>query len=129
MYVLREFYKYYLQTIEKEVVFLNRTIMISVCLFISLLVPVSFASAQIPSYAKWGKTAIEETTKKYPDQNVTDYRYDGKVFISDVREQYDFEFTLKKEDGQSREIRVYVLVNPKTDQVIDVKYDEIEEFQ
>ncbi|KMM39076.1 DUF3889 domain-containing protein [Guptibacillus hwajinpoensis] len=108
---------------------MNRTIMISVCLFISLLVPVSFASAQIPSYAKWGKTAIEETTKKYPDQNVTDYRYDGKVFISDVREQYDFEFTLKKEDGQSREIRVYVLVNPKTDQVIDVKYDEIEEFQ
>ncbi|MBN8210597.1 DUF3889 domain-containing protein [Bacillus sp. NTK071] len=108
---------------------MKRTFMIGFCLFIFLLVPVSFASAQIPSYAKWGKTAIEETTKKYPEQKVTDYRYDGKVFISDVREQYDFEFTLKKENGQLREIRVYVLVNPKADQVIDVKYDEIEEFQ
>lgn len=108
---------------------MKRAMMIGLWVFICLLVPASFASAQIPSYAKWGKTAIEETTKKYPNQSVTDYRYDGKVFISDVREQYDFEFTLKKEDGQSREIRVYVLVNPKADQVIDVKYDEIEEFQ
>ncbi|WP_169525178.1 DUF3889 domain-containing protein [Pseudalkalibacillus hwajinpoensis] len=108
---------------------MKRTIIIGLFMLLCLLVPVSFASAQIPSYAKWGKTAIEETTKKYPEQDVTDYRYDGKVFISDVREQYDFEFTLKKEDGQTREIRVYVLVNPKADKVIDVKYDEIEEFQ
>ncbi len=102
--------------------------MIGLCLFICLLVPASFASAQVPSYAQWGKTAIEETTKKYPDQKVTDYQYDGKVFISDVREQYEFEFTLEKADGQSRKIRVYVLVNPKDNQVIDIKYDEIEEF-
>ncbi len=105
-----------------------KAIMISLCLFVTLLVPASFAKAEIPSYAKWGKTAIEETTKKYPNQKVTDYRYDGKVFISDVREQYNFDFTLKT-NGQSREIRVYVLVNPKKDQVIDVLYDEIEEFQ
>ena len=107
---------------------MKKNIIISICLFVCLLIPVSHVGAELPSYAKWGKVAIEETTKKYPEQNVTDYRYDGKVFISDVREQYNFEFTLKT-NGQSREIRVYVLVNPKSDQLIDVLYDEIEEFQ
>ncbi|MGB8001858.1 MAG: DUF3889 domain-containing protein [Anaerobacillus sp.] len=107
---------------------MKKNVIISICLFVCMLIPLSHVEAQVPSYAKWGKTAIEETTKKYPDQKVTDYRYDGKVFISDVREQYDFEFTLKT-NGQSREIRVYVLVNPKNDQLIDVLFDEIEEFQ
>lgn len=101
--------------------------MIIFSLLVMFVLP-SHAHGEAPSYAKWGKIAIEQTTKKYPNQQVTDYRYDGKVFISNVREQYDFEFTLKK-DGQSREIRVYVLVNPQTDELIDVKYDEIEEFQ
>ncbi|WP_347551103.1 DUF3889 domain-containing protein [Pseudalkalibacillus hwajinpoensis] len=104
------------------------TLFLSLFLFVSFLLPATFAEAQLPSYAKWGKTAIEETTKKYPDQQVTDYRYDGKVFISDVREQYNFEFTMKTENGTSREIRAYVLVNPKTEQLINVLYDEIEEF-
>ncbi|MCA0172524.1 DUF3889 domain-containing protein [Bacillus sp. RAR_GA_16] len=105
-----------------------RKMMLLVSLLILFLFPVSYVHGEAPSYAKWGKIAIEQTTKKYPDQQITDYRYDGKVFISNVREQYDFEFTLKQND-QSREIRVYVLVNPQNDELIDVKYDEIEEFQ
>ncbi len=106
---------------------LNKLIAVLAMTFI-LLVPIAHVGAEPPSYAKWGKTAIQETSQRYPDQQITDYSYDGKVFISDVREQYDFEFTLKQ-NGQSREIRVYVLVNPKKDQLIGVKYDEIEEFQ
>ncbi|WP_273849913.1 DUF3889 domain-containing protein [Guptibacillus spartinae] len=104
-----------------------RKVMLLFSLLIMVLLP-SHVYGEAPSYAKWGKIAIEQTTKKYPNQQVTDYRYDGKVFISNVREQYDFEFTLKQ-NGQSREIRVYVLVNPQSDELIDVKYDEIEEFQ
>ncbi|MYL64557.1 DUF3889 domain-containing protein [Bacillus hwajinpoensis] len=110
-----------------EVVELLQKLIFLLSITVLFLVPIN-VHAEAPSYAKWGKMAIEETTKKYPDQQVTDYRYDGKVFISDVREQYDFEFTLKQ-NGQSREIRVYVLVNPQKDKLIDVKYDEIEEFQ
>ena len=110
-----------------EVVELLRKMMLLFSVLVMFLLP-SHVHGEAPSYAKWGKIAIEQTTKKYPDQQVTDYRYDGKVFISDVREQYDFDFTLKQ-NGQSRKIRVYVLVNPQSDELIDVKYDEIEEFQ
>ena len=111
-----------------EVVEVLRKMMLLFSLLVMFLFPVSHVHGEAPAYAKWGKIAIEQTTKKYPNQQVTDYRYDGKVFISNVREQYDFDFTLKQ-NGQSREIRVYVLVNPQSDELIDVKYDEIEEFQ
>lgn len=101
---------------------------ISICLLLALFLSTSFAGAQPPSYAEWGKIAIQETTKQYPEDKVVEYTYDGKVFISDERHQYNFEFTLKSADEQSKKVRVYVLANNKTDKLIDVYFDDIEEF-
>ncbi|QTM98834.1 DUF3889 domain-containing protein [Sediminibacillus dalangtanensis] len=77
-----------------------------------------------PEYAEWGSIALEDAKAQYPDYNATDYAYQGKVFISDEREQFNFLITL--EGDETKEVRVYVLVNPKTEQLIDVYFDEME---
>lgn len=100
---------------------------LSVLMILTLVVQAPIASAQPPSYAEWGKIAIQQTKKQYPNQNVTEYTYDGKVFISDERHQYNFDFTLES-NGVSKNVRVYVLVNDKKDELINVYFDDIEEF-
>ncbi|SDL93316.1 DUF3889 domain-containing protein [Sediminibacillus halophilus] len=77
-----------------------------------------------PEYAQWGNIALEDAKAQYPDYNATDYAYQGKVFISAEREQFNFLITLEGEE--TKEVRVYVLVNPQTEQLIDVYFDEIE---
>lgn len=101
---------------------------LSIFLCLALFTSASFTNAQQPSYAKWGKIAIQETTKQYPEDKVVEYTYEGKVFISDERHQYNFEFTLKSSDDQSKKVRVYVLANNKKDELINVYFDDIEEF-
>ncbi|WP_270181404.1 DUF3889 domain-containing protein [Alkalihalobacillus sp. CinArs1] len=100
---------------------------LSLMLGLALLIQGPFASAQQPSYAEWGKIAIQETKKQYPEESVTEYTYDGKVFISDERHQYNFDFTLKS-NGMKKNVRVYVLVNDKKKELIDVYFDDVEEF-
>ncbi|MDQ0862281.1 DUF3889 domain-containing protein [Bacillus sp. V2I10] len=102
-----------------------RKVMISI-LFIFLLLPATIGQAQPPDYAKWGKIAVEETKKQYPNAQISDYTYQGKVFISDERVQYNFEFSLIT-NQQKKKVHVYVLVNPKSDKLIDVNFDEIEQ--
>ncbi|MCF6408587.1 DUF3889 domain-containing protein [Pseudalkalibacillus salsuginis] len=82
---------------------------------------------QQPDYAQWGKTALQETMKKYPNYKVINYEYDGKVIISEERTQYNFEFILKQ-NAKEREVNVYVLVNPKNNQLINIHFDEIQDL-
>jgi hypothetical protein len=89
-----------------------------------LLIPVNIGLAQQPEYAKWGTIAVDETKQQYPDQELVDYQYEGKVVISDKREQYNFKMTLELNE-ERKEVRVYVLVNPKKEELIDVYFDEV----
>ncbi|MGP4059963.1 DUF3889 domain-containing protein [Halobacillus litoralis] len=98
-------------------------VFILVLVFLSL--SFNHVFAQPPEYAKWGKTAVEETVKKYPDSELVNYDYNGKVIISEDRSQYNFKFTLNTANGQKKEVLVYVLVNQKSDQLIDVHFDEL----
>ncbi|RXI96477.1 DUF3889 domain-containing protein [Anaerobacillus alkaliphilus] len=91
-------------------------------LFLILQTTTGFAQQQ-PEYAKWGKIAVEQTTKQFPKYEMVDYKYEGKVVISDERQQYNFKMTLEL-NGERKEVRTYVLVNPKQDQLIDVYFDE-----
>ncbi|UOQ43693.1 YqzG/YhdC family protein [Halobacillus salinarum] len=84
--------------------------------------------ARQPEYAQWGKTAVEETAKKYPGWNLTEYEYDGKVFISDNREQFNFKFVLENENQQKKDVLVYVLVNKPQNKLIDVYFDELQDL-
>ncbi|WP_226579096.1 DUF3889 domain-containing protein [Halobacillus litoralis] len=93
-----------------------------VLVFLSLSFNHVFAQ---PEYAKWGKTAVEETAKEYPEWKLINYDYNGKVVISEERTQYNFKLTLESDEEQKKQVLVYVLVNPKTDQLSEVQFDEI----
>ncbi|MYL38098.1 DUF3889 domain-containing protein [Halobacillus litoralis] len=77
-----------------------------------------------PDYAKWGKIAVEETDKNYPDFDLVNYEYQGKVAIADNREQYTFLFTMDQ-DGTKKKVRAYVLINPAEDQLIEVQFEDM----
>ncbi|WP_408007001.1 DUF3889 domain-containing protein [Pseudalkalibacillus sp. A8] len=101
--------------------------MIIVLLLLSCFGLSNDSYGQQPDYAKWGKSAVQETMKQYPNFKIVNYEYDGKVIISDERSQYNFEFTLEQ-DEKEKKVNVYVLVNPKTNQLIDIHFDEIEDL-
>ncbi|MGO4886260.1 DUF3889 domain-containing protein [Anaerobacillus sp. MEB173] len=90
------------------------------CFALLFIVAANVGGAQQPEYAKWGNTAVTEVKKQHPDWKVTDYLYEGKVIISDERQQYNFKLTIENVG----EVRVYVLTNPKTDKLINVHVDE-----
>lgn len=87
------------------------------------LLPLNYGFGEDPEYAKWGNIAVKQTQEKFPDYDLTDYLYEGKVVVSEARHQYNFKLILKK-SRETKEIRVFVLVNPKQDQLIDVFFDE-----
>jgi hypothetical protein len=47
---------------------MNTILKVMTILFIFLLLPATMGQAQQPDYAKWGKTAVEETKKQYPSE-------------------------------------------------------------
>ncbi len=100
----------------------KRILMVMVLML--MLQATSVFAQQEPEYAPWGKIAVERTTKQFPKYEVVDYLYEGKVVISDERQQYNFKLILELND-EKKEVRTYVLVNPKQKKLIDVYFDEL----
>lgn len=78
-----------------------------------------------PSYAKWGRLAIQEAMKKYPTAEIVDYLHVGRQSISDSTAQETFKLWLKQE---GREFGVYIRIrfNTRTEMVQSVTMDESE---
>lgn len=92
-------------------------------LYTSNLLHTAYAQQKpIPSYAKWGQLAVNETQKKYPNAQVVDYLHIGKV--SGVRSSTEkFKLWLK---GTQKEFGVFVNIefNNETEKVINITYKE-----
>jgi hypothetical protein len=100
-------------------------------LMIALSLPLSYfasignnvnAEITIPSYAKWGRLAMEETRAKYPDAQIIDYLHIGKETKGDTSVE-KFKLWLK---GKDKEFGVFIDIsyNSKTEEVIKVTYKE-----
>ena len=77
------------------------------------------AQQEIPSYAKWGKIAIEETQAKYPHANIIDYLHEG----SETKGNSTIEkFKLWLKDGE-KEFGVFVRIEYTTQTEAVVKID------
>ena len=77
------------------------------------------AQQEIPSYAKWGKIAIEETQAKYPHANIIDYLHEG----SETKGNSTIEkFKLWLKDGEN-EFGVFVRIEYTTQTEAVVKID------
>ncbi|MET3726671.1 hypothetical protein ABID52_000252 [Fictibacillus halophilus] len=73
-------------------------------------------------YSKWGKMALAETKKKYPNSDVSDYQYDTRRVSPDGTISDFFDFTVN-EDGKKRLVKVGVM---HTDEkLIDMKVEEL----
>ena len=73
-------------------------------------------------YSKWGKMALAETKKKYPNSDVSDYQYDTRRVSPDGTISDFFDFTVN-EDGKKRIVKVGVM---HTDEkLVDMKIEEL----
>ncbi|WNB92308.1 DUF3889 domain-containing protein [Bacillus sp. NEB1478] len=72
-------------------------------------------------YAKWGKLALEETKKEYPNSRISDYQYDVRRIAPDGTITDWFDFTVYQ---KNRKHLVKVGVMHSEDKLIDYKFEE-----
>lgn len=77
-----------------------------------------------PSYAKWGKLAMEETAKAYHDASIIDYKYEGRHAMGQGEAEESFLLWLKQ-DGREFGVRVTIRVEAAADKLRGVKLVEV----
>ncbi|MGM0880781.1 MAG: DUF3889 domain-containing protein [Bacillota bacterium] len=77
-----------------------------------------------PAYAKWGKLAMEETSKAYRNASIVDYKYEGRTVISEGEAEERFVLWIVK-DTREFGVRVSIRVKTDTDELINVRMQEL----
>jgi len=85
--------------------------------------PLVNAEREIPSYAKWGKLAMEKTKERYPDSQIYDYLHVGreKRLNSSVE---TFKLWVKEKDRKF-EVLVHIEFDINTEKVLNVNFKEV----
>lgn len=91
-------------------------------LFVLLLLFYPFAMAQ-PAYAKWGKLAVQETMKKYPQAHITDYLHVGRVAKTTATSEETFKLLLQ-EGNRSWAVFVHIEFVTANEQVVAIRFEE-----
>ena len=76
----------------------------------------------IPSYAKWGRTAVQQIKEKYPKASIIDYLHVGK----DSGEHTSVEkFKLwLRQDGKEFGVFVDITFENDTEKIINIEFKE-----
>ncbi|KPH72129.1 MULTISPECIES: YqzG/YhdC family protein [Bacillaceae] len=98
-------------------------LMIGSISFFSLWEPIQAQEEAIPSYAKWGRMAMKETSKKYPNAQIIDYLHVGKKTKGDNAVE-QFKLWLK-ESNREFGVLIDIEFHPDTDEVISVNFKEV----
>lgn len=64
--------------------------------YIPAAVQAAYPGMQEPAYAKWGRLAVFETGKRYPDYDIVDYLYLGRNLAQNEEIVEKFKLWLKK---------------------------------
>jgi len=80
------------------------------------------AQQEVPTYAKWGRLAMEETQSKYPSANIVDYLYEGSEVKGNSTIQ---KFKLWLKDGD-KEFGVFIRIEYTTEseKVVNIEFEE-----
>lgn len=78
-----------------------------------------------PGYAKWGRLAVSETMKRYPDTQIIDYLHIGRTFPAPGIAQESFKLLLKK-NGRIRAVYVRIRFETASDKLIRLTIEEAE---
>ncbi len=77
-------------------------------------------------YKKWSKIALSSVKEKYPDAELVDYKYDGREAVNE-EESKDVFHVKGKQNNKPFIVKVDVVFNPKTGQLITVNISEMRE--
>lgn len=82
----------------------------------------AYTEETIPSYAKWGKLAMEKTKEKYPDAQIIDYLHRGRQEKDNAMIE-KFKLWLRE---KHREFGVFVNIefDAKTEEVLHISFSE-----
>ncbi|MGJ9459154.1 YqzG/YhdC family protein [Oceanobacillus sp. CF4.6] len=91
-------------------------------IFIPIGGSVNVQAEEVPSYAKWGRLAVQETKSKYPDAKIVDYLHIGREANGNTTVE-KFKLWLNEE---SREFGVFIHIefDTETDEVINITFEE-----
>lgn len=93
-------------------------------LVVSILAFAAPAAAHAePSYAKYGRIAMQEAANQYPDADIIDYKYEGH-FAAGTRNEERFRLWLRGA-GSEFGVRVHIFVAADSGQVRDVQLEEL----
>ncbi len=101
---------------------LIKKITVSLCLLLLTLVHSGTASAQ-PPYAKWGRMAVQETMKKYPQAEIVDYLHVGRINKTATTSEETFKLLLQQ--GNRRwAVFVRIEFEKESERVVAVRFEE-----
>ncbi|MFC3041077.1 YqzG/YhdC family protein [Virgibacillus xinjiangensis] len=77
---------------------------------------------EVPPYAKWGRIAVQETKKNYPNAQIVDYLHIGRESTGDTSKE---KFKLWLNEGEE-EYGVYVTItfDRETEDIIDITLEK-----
>ncbi|WP_342505080.1 DUF3889 domain-containing protein [Sporosarcina sp. FSL K6-2383] len=83
---------------------------------------IAHAQQEIPSYAKWGRLAMQETQLKYPHATIIDYLHEGSE-LKEYSTIEKFKLWLREDD---HEFGVFVRIEyaTVTERVITISFQE-----
>lgn len=89
---------------------------------VTLTSEITIAQKREPSYAKWGRIAMQETKKKYPNANIIDYQHLGRAKKPKTSVE-KFKLWLK-EDQKEFGVFVNIEFDTKTEKLNKISFQE-----
>ncbi|WP_138751503.1 DUF3889 domain-containing protein [Paenibacillus sinopodophylli] len=78
-----------------------------------------------PTYAKWGKLAVEETSKTYRNASIIDYKYEGRKLLPSGKASESFVLWLRK-DTREFGVRVTMTIDSYSDKLVKLTITELD---
>lgn len=99
--------------------------MIVILLLFNTTKTAAYPVALQPEYAKWGRMAVLETKKRYPNADIIDYLHIGRKQLSPTVAEEQFKLWLREKQN-NREFGVFVNIkfNVNTEEVIEMTFRE-----
>lgn len=93
---------------------------------LSIVLPASSASYTLeqPEYAQWGRLAIQETQKRYPQAAIVDYLHVGRVNLASSTAEETFKLWLRQ-NGREWGVFVHIQFVTRTSQVLSIRWEKV----
>ncbi|MFF0829670.1 YqzG/YhdC family protein [Brevibacillus sp. NPDC003359] len=76
-----------------------------------------------PSYAKWGRLAMQETMKRYPSAQIVDYLHVGRKQKTPTTSEETFKLLLQ-EGNRRWALLVHIEFVNQTEEVVNISYED-----